>query len=180
MLLTCALVQVSIEADASSRPALFTTPPPNPRHHPHLVSPPSFSPSHVLLCVCVSLSIKPFAQQAYSVQTAGTTTISGETRQLAPFSSRAGGPVSVSPLGVTSYEVASCCLAPLLRRGSGASRSKRVSLWLSAAAGSKGLLQALITSVIYRRNVLKTWLVWLVDANSLLFPGSLRSKLSSM
>ena len=29
-------------------------------------------------CVSVSLSIKPFSQQAYSVQTAGTTTISGE------------------------------------------------------------------------------------------------------
>lgn len=40
----------------------------------------SSQPLNALLSVCVSvsLSIKPFSQQAYSVQTAGTTTISGE------------------------------------------------------------------------------------------------------
>ncbi|KAM7413997.1 hypothetical protein PAMA_019019 [Pampus argenteus] len=36
-----------------------------------------FSSFNALLFVSVSLSIKPFSQQAYSVQTAGTTTISG-------------------------------------------------------------------------------------------------------
>lgn len=32
-------------------------------------------------CLCLRLSIKPFSQQAYSMQTAGTTTISGERAQ---------------------------------------------------------------------------------------------------
>lgn len=43
----------------------------------------SFLLSAILMLSClsvsVSLSIKPFSQQAYSVQTAGTTTISGES-----------------------------------------------------------------------------------------------------